>query len=400
MLLACANPALQEGGAEMSAGAMFVYSEAYQGYRFGDDHPFNPRRLIWAVDLIRALDLLHEGEMLAPREATREDLLRAHTASYVDMVERLSRGAVPDADAGHFGLGTEDNPIFPGMHEAASLAVGGTLAGAREILRGAASHAFNIGGGLHHAHSAQASGFCVYNDLVCAIHEMRDAGLRVAYVDIDAHHGDGVQEAFYGAKDVLTISFHEHGRYLFPGTGMVHELGCGAGLGTAINVPLQPYTDDASWLELFQGVVPPALGAFKPDILVTQHGCDGHFLDPLADLHATTRLYWRTSATLNSLAHEHCADRWLAVGGGGYDLVRVVPRAWAIVWAEMRGTPLPEETPVPESFRASHQVDGSPPLPKYVVDPLDAVAPLARQREISERNRDTLEKLRRMSPLL
>jgi acetoin utilization protein AcuC len=224
--------------------------------------------------------------------------------------------------------------------------------------------------------------------------------LRVAYVDIDVHHGDGVQEIFYRDPDVLTISFHENGRYLFPGTGAVEELGAGPGLGTSINVPLEPFTDDTSWLELFDAVVPAALEHFAPDVLVTLHGCDGHVLDPLADMRLSTRFYWHTAARLHQLAHRLASGRWLALGGGGYELLRVVPRAWTLVWAEMRGTPADEGQSVPAAFNARHQPNGQAPLPGLLVDPPDLVPPLDRQPEIAGRNRATLARLRQISPLL
>ena len=384
----------------MSSHAAFVYSDAYQGYRFSADHPFNPIRLLWTWELVRAAGLIAPAELLAPEPATRDDLRRVHTASYIDEVQRLSRGDAQGTSSLIYGLGTDDDPAFPGMHDAAALAVGGSLLAARAIAAGRLLHAFNIGGGLHHAFAAQAAGFCIYNDIALAALALRDAGLRVAYVDLDAHHGDGVQEIFYRDPEVLTVSFHESGRYLFPGTGALEELGAGAGLGTCVNVPLEPFTDDASWLELFDAIVPPVLRHFRPDVLITLHGCDGHYLDPLADLRASTRLYWQTARRLHDLAHQLCDGRWLALGGGGYELLRVVPRAWALVWAEMRGTPLDEGSIVPQAWRDAHQPESEAPLPRLFVDPEGSVPHLDRQAEIAGRNRATLARLRRLCPML
>ncbi len=377
-----------------------IYSDAYQGYRFSPEHPFNPIRLRWTYQLIEGLHLLGPGELRAPEPATEEALLRVHSPSYIAEVQRLSRGGAVRESSLLYGLGTEDDPGFPGMHEAAALAVGGTLTGARAVASGELLHAFNIGGGLHHAFAAQAAGFCIYNDIALGILALRDAGLRVAYIDIDVHHGDGVQEIFYRDPQVLTISFHESGRYLFPGTGAVEELGAGPGLGACINVPLEPFTDDTSWLELFEAVVPPALASFRPDAIVTLHGCDGHLLDPLADMRLSTRFYWQTARRLHELAHEIAGGRWLALGGGGYELLRVVPRAWTLVWAEMRQTPAGEAAEVPAAFLALHQPPGQPPLPRLLVDPPDFVPVLDRQAEIAGRNRATLARLRQISPLL
>ncbi len=377
-----------------------IYSDAYQSYRFSPDHPFNPIRLLWTYELIQELRLLSPAELVAPKPANDEDLLRVHAASYIAEVRRLSQGGQVNESSLLYGLGTEDDPGFPGMHDAAALAAGGSLAGARALADGHLLHAFNLGGGLHHAFAAQAAGFCIYNDIALAILALRDRGLRVAYIDIDVHHGDGVQEIFYRDPQVLTVSFHENGRYLFPGTGGVQELGAGSGLGATLNVPLEPFTDDASWLEMFEAVVPAALATFRPDVLVTLHGCDGHVLDPLADMRLSTRFYWRTAARLHELAHTFAAGRWLALGGGGYELLRVVPRAWTLVWAEMRGTPLPEDAEVPADFNRRHQPPGAEPLPRLVVDPQDFVPPLDRQSEIAGRNRATLARLRQISPLL
>lgn len=383
----------------MGGRALFVYSDAYQAYRFTPDHPFNPVRLRWTVEVLEELGLLLPEERIAPRPAEIVEILRIHSPAYVEVVRELGQLARATRDASIYGLGTEDDPVFPGMHEAAALSVGGTIVAAEELLSGRAHHTLNIGGGLHHAMRSQAAGFCIYNDVAIAIAHLREAGLRVAYVDIDAHHGDGVEHAFYSDPDVLTVSFHESGRYLFPGTGWVEDLGTGPGYGSVINLPLEPFTDDESWLELLDGVLDPALSAFRPDVLVTEFGVDGHLLDPLTDLRASTRFYWHAAARLHSLAHRHCAGRWLAVGGGGYELLRVVPRAWSILWAEMRGTPVPEDRLLPAGFRARH-AEAKPPVPAWMVDPVGTVPPLDRQREISGRNRATLAKLRHISPLL
>lgn len=384
----------------MSGRAVFVYSDAYLGYRFGPGHPFDPVRLRRTMQVLLGLGLVNSAEIEPPRPATRAQLLRVHAEDYVDAVERMSQTGAPVQGAERYGLGTVDDPVFPGMHDAAALAVGGSILAAEVVANGRALHAMNIGGGLHHAHHRMAAGFCIYNDIVAAIQTLRDRNLRVAYVDIDAHHGDGVEEAFYLDPDVLTISFHESGRYLFPGTGAADDIGVGAGRGTTINVPLEPFTGDGSWLELFDAVVPKALRAFGPDAIVSQHGCDGHFYDPLADLTATTRLYAATAATLHRLAHELSAGRWVALGGGGYDTLRVVPRAWPIVWAEMRGTPIAEGAELPEAFLAAEQTRDVD-IPRLILDPPDAFAAVREaQVDAASRNRETLDELMRGSPLL
>jgi acetoin utilization protein AcuC len=248
-----------------------------------------------------------------------------------------------------FGLGTEDNPVFEGMHEASALVAGSTLAAARAVWSGTAPHAASIAGGLHHAMRRAASGFCVYNDLVVAIRWLLAAGAeRVAYVDTDVHHGDGVQVAFYDDPRVLTISLHEHPATLFPGTGLPGDIGSGPGAGYAVNVALPAGTGDSGWLRAFDAVVPPLLRAFKPTVLVSQHGCDSHRLDPLAHLELTVDAQRLAQVMLHDLAHELCDGRWLLTGGGGYALVQVVPRTWTHLLAIAAGAPVDPlmETPV------------------------------------------------------
>ncbi|MFZ5768600.1 MAG: acetoin utilization protein AcuC, partial [Bacillota bacterium] len=297
----------------------------------------------------------------------------------------------PHPDLIRFGLGTDDNPLFAGMHEASSLAVGASLLGAELIARGKLDHALNLAGGLHHAQAACASGFCVYNDAAVAIaHLRRRHGWRVAYVDIDAHHGDGVQWAFYYEPQVLTISLHETGRFLFPGTGFVNERGAGPGYGYAVNVPLEPFTEDASWQEAFLAVVPPLLRRFGPDIIVSQHGCDGHRLDPLAHLALTTESYELAARTLHALAHELCGGRWLALGGGGYDW-RVVPRVWTLLWAEIAGLQVPPA--VPTSWVERWQDRCPQPLPHTMRDNRADLPAILRREQIADRNRATVASL-------
>jgi acetoin utilization protein AcuC len=216
------------------------------------------------------------------------------------------------------------------------------------VLAGEVRHAFNPGGGLHHAMPDRAAGFCVYNDAAAAIAALLDAGAeRVAYVDVDVHHGDGVERIFAADPRVLTISLHESGRTLFPGTGDASDVGHGAGRASAVNVPLAPQTNGAVWLGAFDAVVEPLVRAFQPDVLVTQLGCDTHVTDPLAHLALTLDDMSAIYARLHALAHEAADGRWVATGGGGYQLVSVVPLAWTLAFAEMSGARLPVETPMP-----------------------------------------------------
>ncbi len=330
-----------------------AWSDALTGYDFGPGHPLNPVRVDLTIRLARELGVLGgDGvHVEAPDLADDATLRTVHTAGYLDAVKAAS--ADPDTVDLVHGLGTTDDPCFAGMHEASALVAGGTIAAARAVWSGAALHGVNVAGGLHHAMPASASGFCVYNDPALAITALLDAGAeRVAYVDVDVHHGDGVQTVFYDDPRVLTISLHETPRTLFPGTGYPSETGGPGAEGSAVNVALPPGTSDAGWLRAFHAVVPPLLRAWRPQILVSQHGCDSHLEDPLAHLALTVDGQRESYRLVHDLAHELCDGRWVATGGGGYALIEVVPRAWTHLLAIAAERPLPPETETPSGWRA------------------------------------------------
>jgi acetoin utilization protein AcuC len=342
----------------MSTAVSVVWDEAFLGYQLSAEHPLHPIRLALTVDLSRALGVLDAPAVtvLAPEPAD-DDLLRlVHTPEYLAAVRGAPEHA---AEAVRHGMGTPDNPIFPRMHEAAALLTGGSVLAARRLLSGDAQHAANIGGGLHHAMPDRASGFCVYNDPAVAIAWMLEQGIeRIAYVDVDVHHGDGVQYAFYDDPRVLTVSLHQHPMTLFPGTGYPHEVGEGDAAGTAVNVALPPGTDDAGWLRAFDAVVPGVLRAFRPQVLVTQSGCDSHRDDPLADLALTIDGQRASYAALHALAHELCGGKWLLLGGGGYGLIRCVPRAWTHLLAEAAGVPVAPAAEIPPEWTEAVRLRG------------------------------------------
>jgi len=376
----------------LSGKAVYLHSSEYQQYKFAPEHPFNPLRLTITRDLIEACRLFSGNEIQEPRIATREELCLVHSPGYVAKVEAAGTGGENTAGWANYGLGTEDNPVFPHMHASCSLIVGSTLTAAQMVMEGKAEHAVNLAGGLHHAHRSQASGFCIYNDAAVAIAFLKQKyGARVVYIDSDAHHGDGVQWLFYEDPDVLTVSFHETGRYLFPGTGSERELGRGAGYGYALNVPLEAFTEDDSWLEGFRNLVFPVVRQFRPDIIISQNGCDGHWLDPLSDLCATLRTYREIPRMVHQLAHEASAGRWVALGGGGYDYWRVVPRAWTLLWAEITGRTVPDKTP--EEWRARWQTQSPVSLPEKMLDSPGDYQPIPRRREIEEKNALTVDKV-------
>jgi acetoin utilization deacetylase AcuC-like enzyme/GNAT superfamily N-acetyltransferase len=350
--------------------ASFTYDPSELRYDFGPGHPLQARRMAALLDLLAITDLWHERDSrinLALRPASIEELSLIHTTDYLEAVQRLSvleaevqPGSAQvrselDQLARRYGFGDGDTPVVPGMHAAAAAIAGGTLAAMSAVMgfpeggsfiasQERPLHVFHPAGGLHHAWAERASGFCVYNDVAIAIaHVLQASEAKIVYIDFDAHHGDGVQRAFYDDPRVMTISFHETGRYLFPGTGDVLELGKGLGRGYAINIPLEPFTEDDSYIDAMDALLPPLITSFAPDIMITQHGCDTHAWDPLTHLQLTMRGIQAQVKLAHHLAHLYCQGRWVAVGGGGYDLFRVVPRAWSIVWAEMSEQPLPDK---------------------------------------------------------
>jgi acetoin utilization protein AcuC len=342
----------------VSDRVVLIYSPDIVAYDHGPDHPLKPVRVMLTRELIRAYGLVdgQRVEEVLARVATEDELRLVHTDRYLDAVRRAGDGE--PGDWFRFGFGPGDNPIFPGMHEASARVAGASVVAAEAVLSGRAQHAFNPAGGLHHAMPERASGFCVYDDPAVAIAWLLDRGVdRIAYVDVDVHHGDGPQAIFWEDPRVLTISIHESGRYLFPGTGFADERGGGDGEGTKVNVPLPPATGDDGWLEAFRAVVPSLVKEWRPDVLVTQLGCDTHHTDPLAHLALSTRAYREAGGVLHDLAHSAAGGRWLATGGGGYQWARVVPRAWTIYFAEMAERTVPDDIPL-EWLDLAHESGG------------------------------------------
>jgi acetoin utilization protein AcuC len=323
-----------------------IWDESYLAYDFGE-HPMNPIRLDLTMRLARELGVLDRLDLAVPRAADQQQLLTVHDSAYLAAVRQAS----DEPTFTGFGLGTDDDPVFPGMYDASALIAGGSAQAAARLWAGEVDHSINIAGGLHHAMRGFASGFCIFNDVVLAIRTLLAAGAqKVAYVDIDVHHGDGVQAAFYNDPRVLTISLHQDPRTLFPGTGLPTETGGSGAEGSAINVSLPPGTDDVGWLRAFRAVVPGALRAFGADVLVTQCGCDTHHEDPLANLELTVDGQRTAISDLHTLAHEMTGGKWLAFGGGGYGLIRCVPRTWTNLLAEATGHGIDPDTAVPAGW--------------------------------------------------
>jgi acetoin utilization protein AcuC len=366
---------------------LVVYGEASLLHDFGPGHPLTPQRFGPSIDLLRSVGATRFVE---PLLATDEQLVRLHTPAFIRTIRAFSHDPwLPPAA----GVGPGDVPAFDGMHEAAAYVAGGSIDAVERILAGEIEHAFHPGGGLHHAMADRAGGFCIYNDVALAVARALDAGHRVLYVDLDVHHGDGTQSLFWEEPNVVTVSIHETGLSLFPGTGFVEEVGGGAGHGASINVPLQPYSGDASWQAAVGSLVPAVADAFRPTFLVTQHGCDSHALDPLAHLRVTTASYRFATHLLDEIAHRHADGRWLATGGGGYDAYRVVPRSWALVWLAQAHRDPPTETDPAwrERWAEAAERYGQSPPPTLFIDPLDAVGPEPEQ--LAEANRRTIERV-------
>lgn len=348
---------------------LVVYGDINLAYDFGPEHPLTPRRFGPSIDLMRSVGA---ENFATPRVASDDELARLHSREYIATVKAFSEDPWRPSAA---GIGPGDCPPFAAMHEASAAVAGGSIDAVDRILSGEVNHAFNPGGGLHHAMAARASGFCIYNDVALGVARARDAGHRVLYVDLDVHHGDGTQALFWDDPEVLTFSIHESGRSLFPGTGFVEERGGPSAPGTSVNVPLQPFSGDGSWLAAVEKMVPALAEVFRPTFLVTQHGCDTHAYDPLAHLRLTTNAYRAATVMLDEIAHTHAGGRWLATGGGGYDAYRVVPRSWSLVWLAQAHAKRPAETDSGWRERWSpdaERFDQSPP-PATFLDPAGLV---------------------------
>ncbi|HYM83678.1 MAG TPA: GNAT family N-acetyltransferase [Candidatus Dormibacteraeota bacterium] len=366
----------------MPEGPLLVYGPRSLTYDLGPGHPLTPRRFGPGIDLLRAVGA-EPG--LAPEPASDDQLAWLHDGRYIETVRRF--GADPDLPA-EAGIGPGDTPAFPGMHDASAAVAGGSIRAMEAVLRADVAHAFHPGGGLHHAMPDRASGFCVYDDPALAIAIARRAGLRVLYVDLDVHHGDGVEAMHLADPGVMTISVHESGRYLFPGTGFPERHGSGQAAGTAVNVPLAPGTGGTAWLAAVRLVVPALAAAFAPDVVVSQHGADSHAYDPLAHLWVTTTAMGEAARLVDTIAHRWAGGRWLSTGGGGYDVYRVVPRSWSLVW--LAGAHREPPASIPVDWRERWAMDaaryGQAPLPERFDDPAELERPRSAAAEDAARS--------------
>jgi len=364
-----------------------IYHPKYSLYNLGSEHPFSPQRAQMLIELLQEWNFYKEP--LLPNPISPEALLNIHDKEYIDAVEKASKGE-KENNIEKYNLGTADNPIVKEMAEGARYQVGGTVLGAELLLENKAKKVITLGGGFHHAHYNSAAGFCIYNDLSAAIKEMTNQGKHVAYLDIDVHHGDGVQEMFYSDENVMTISIHESGEFLFPGSGWVHELGKGGGRSLKLNVPLEPFSEGDSYLMTLEKVVKPALSFFRPYALIVQAGADAHFSDPLADNLLTTYDYQKIFNEIINLTDTFCNGNVLFTFGGGYSPT-ATPRVWALLYLIVNKMEIPEF--LPEAWRNKWEKILNQSIPKTLHDSLPAFEKIHRKEEILNINKDTITRL-------
>jgi acetoin utilization protein AcuC len=360
---------------ECAGPSTVVFDQALIDYNFGPHHPMSPVRVDLTMQLAHELGVTADDgrgrlRVVPAPMATLDQIATVHESALIEAVQRAGHTGRAELQV---GLGSDDNPVFLGMHEASAHVVGASLEAFRQVWSGESLHSANIAGGLHHAMPDRASGFCIYNDVAVGIRWLLDQGAqRVAYVDVDVHHGDGVEAIFRDDPRVLTISLHETGKFLFPGTGFATDVGGEGAEGSAVNVPLPPGTADAGWLRAFHAVVPDLVREFDPDVLVTQHGCDSHAEDPLAHLMLSVDGQRAAYVALHELAHEVADGRWVATGGGGYALVDVVPRAWSHLLGVVSGVPVDPARETPEAWRAMVRERLGVEAPLHMSDGRDA----------------------------
>ncbi|QKY69719.1 acetoin utilization protein AcuC [Lentibacillus sp. CBA3610] len=375
----------------MTCGAAFIYSTKFLDYHFHSDHPFNQRRVLLSKDLLEKNKLLSKSDITEPRMATEDELALFHDKVFINAVKRAGTSDLSDDECMEYGIGTEDTPAFPNMHEASSYLVGGTLTAVDSVLQGKSEHALNLGGGLHHGFKRKASGFCVYNDGAIAINYIRqNYDLKVLYVDTDAHHGDGVQWAFYDDPNVCTLSIHETGRYLFPGSGHINERGIKEGHGYSFNLPIDAFTQDESFTQTYETALREIADFFQPDVILTQNGADAHVNDPLTHLCATMETFEQIPLLAHKIAHQYCNGRWIALGGGGYDMWRVVPRAWAQIWSVMKTGDI-QSGDLPPDWQSEWQSKSPVTLPVTWHDEKQIIPNIPRKDDITEKNDKVLQ---------
>lgn len=339
-----------------------IYDDSLSKYDFGKTHPLKPERLKLTFELLRSIGYLERPNVSVfdPKVAKEEELALFHSESYIETVKKYS-------DIGYGLLDSGDTPAFKGCFESTSIIVGASLKALELVVDGKTHHAFNMSGGLHHAFRNRASGFCIFNDPAICIEFLKKKYNveRILYLDIDAHHGDGVMYGFYSDPTVLDIDFHEDGNYLFPGTGFVHELGTDEAKGLKINFPLPPGTGDSQYARAFRELVPTLIEQFKPEIILMQCGADSHYDDRLTHLNLSTEMYFEVANTIHRLAHKYCNGKLIMFGGGGYNLFNV-SRCWAVMLNEIIGER--SDIDLPNDWRDLYKKIIGDPIPTHLHD--------------------------------
>ncbi len=364
-----------------------VVHPKYLDYDLGDRHPFSPLRIQMVTELLTELG--HKLKFETPEVVPPEKLEIIHDPEYIEVVEKAGKG-IEAENFEQYGLGTADNPVKTGMAESARYIAGGTLHGAKLLLEGKFNKVLQFGGGFHHARKNLAAGFCLYNDLALAIKEMTLHGWHVAYLDIDVHHGDGVQELFYDDDKVMTISLHESGEFLFPGTGWIYESGKGMGRSLKLNLPLEPFTEGDSYIFVLEKLLDEALSYFKPDALIVQAGADPHFSDPLADLMLTTNDFEKIYKIILQKTDAYAKGKVMFTFGGGYSLVATA-RIWSLLYLVLTGSGIPDKLPV--AWKQKWEERLGIKISDSFHDPNPSYNPIPRKEEITNHNKDMLRRL-------
>ncbi|PTE80453.1 acetoin utilization protein AcuC [Staphylococcus cohnii] len=364
----------------------FVYSNEILQYRFSNQHPFNQMRLKLTTELLSDLGYLKPEHIVRPRIATDDELNLIHSYDYIQSIRRASHGILNDNEAKKYGLDGSDTLQFRMMHKHSARIVGGALNLADKIMDGTFTNGCHLGGGLHHSLPGRANGFCIYNDVAITIaYLIKHYDLRVMCIDTDAHHGDGTQWSFYTNNDALIYSIHETGKFLFPGSGNYTERGNEQGFGYTVNIPLEPYTEDDSYLEVLNETLEPVVASFKPDIIVSVHGVDIHYLDPLTHMSCTLNTLYEIPYKIKALADKYTDRKVIMFGGGGYNIWKVVPRAWTHVFLALIGEQQ-QQGELPEKWVAKWTPYATCELPKTWKDQKLDYQLIPRRKEITEIN--------------
>ncbi|MFC4388197.1 acetoin utilization protein AcuC [Gracilibacillus marinus] len=372
-----------------SCNAKFIYSSNFTDYTFHENHPFNQHRIELTKSLLECHHTLSDSDIVMPVPIDESLLRLIHTEDYIQAVKKASNDPSIKLPS-NYGIGSADTPAFKGMFDAAMLLVSGTITACDLLIQNETDHVVNLGGGLHHGFPDHAAGFCIFNDIAIAIqYILNNTDWKVLYIDTDAHHGDGVQHCFYDDPRVCTVSFHETGRYLYPGTGKTSERGIKEGFGYSFNFPLDAFTEDESYLHVFNRAIDDICAYYQPDIIISQHGADAHYLDPLTHLHCTMDIFNKIPSKIHQLAHEYCNGKWLALGGGGYDIWQVVPRAWGQLWKIMIRNQAFTGL-INKEWLSYWQDNQRIPLPLTWEDSLDEYTPIKRKPIITDYNNQIL----------